>query len=218
MLGFYFVASGAFGLYRTEAVRAIGGWDFGPGEDGDTMTRLRAAGWRAVFVPTAVAMTDVPVSFVRLARQRLRWNRSFVRNRWRKSRRYILNPFRATFDFPLALSFLDAYFFNAIVPFAFIVYLVQLFATYGDFAPIFVATVSLLYLLADLVQFGAALALSTRPRADIRLIAYLPLYSVVNAYFLRFVRLYALTNELLVRGSYKDAYVPEKVRRRIVRY
>jgi len=218
MLGFFFVASGAFGLYRTEAVRGVGGWDFGPGEDGDIMTRLRAAGWRAAFVPTAVAMTDVPETFVKLARQRLRWNRSFVRNRYRKSRGSILDFRRRSFDLPLAIGYLDAYLFNAVVPFVFAIYLVQLFVVYGEAAPVLLLAVTAFYLAADVVQFGAMLTLSTRPRADLRLLAYLPLYSVVNAYFLRFVRLYAVANELVLRGSYTDPYVPAKVRARVARY
>ncbi|MEQ8966038.1 MAG: glycosyltransferase [Azospirillaceae bacterium] len=218
MLSFYFVASGAFGLYRTEAVRGAGGWDFGPGEDGDIMTRLRAAGWKAAFVPTAVAMTEVPESFVKLARQRLRWNRSFVRNRYRKSRAAILDVRRRDFDVPLAISFLDGYFFNGVVPFLFAVYLAHLFVTYGEMAPVFLLAVTGFYLAVDVIQFGATLTLSNRPRADLRLIAYLPLYSVVNAYFLRFVRFYAVADELIRRGSYTDPYVPAKVRARVPRY
>ena len=54
------VAQGAFSLYRTEHVRAIGGWPDAIGEDIVVTWRLMAGGQRVYFEPTAVAFTDVP--------------------------------------------------------------------------------------------------------------------------------------------------------------
>ena len=161
MMGFYYVASGAFGLYRTVVVRSIGGWDFGPGEDGDMATRLRVAGWKVRFAPHAIVMTEVPVNFVRLARQRLRWDRSMIRLRWRKSRRYIFNL--RNFKPILALSFLDIYVFQAIVPFVYFFYIVQLFVLYGSFGLFFVVAVQFIYFGISFVKFCFALAVTTRP-------------------------------------------------------
>lgn len=218
MLGFYYVVSGAFGLFRTEQVRTIGGWDFGPGEDGDISTRLRLAGWKIRFAPFAVAMTDVPDSFVRLARQRLRWDRSMIRVRWRKYRATVLNPLRNNFKPMFALSFLDIYLFQGLVPFLFVYYIVELIYRYGLFALTIILTVQFLYLGLGLIKFALALAVSPDRRSDLKLFAYVPLYSLVNIYFLRMVKLYATVNELILRGSYTDAYVPKKVRDRIHRY
>lgn len=218
MLGFYFVASGAFALYRTEAVRGIGGWDFGPGEDGDIMTRLRLAGWRARFAPFAVALTDVPETLPKLARQRLRWDRSVIRNRLRKSGFHVTDPRRTSFDLAFAISFFDILFFTVAIPFLFVVYLTQLATLYGSFTMNLLTVVSVFYVVLALMKFPFALAVSTRPRRDLRLILYLPLYGLVNAYFLRLVKLYALSNELIFRGSYTDDYVPRKVRLQAKRY
>jgi len=218
MLGFYFVASGAFGMYRTAAVRAVGGWDFGPGEDGDIVTRLRLAGWRARFAPFAVAMTEVPATFVKLGRQRLRWDRSMIRNRYRKAGPYVLDPRNANFDTAFAVSFLDIFFFNGLVPFLFLVYGAYLAGVYGPFAATLLLSVQLFYISAGLLKYLIALSVSTRPREDLRYLAFVPLYSLINVYFLRFVRLYATANELVARGSYTDPYVPAKVRARVRRY
>jgi cellulose synthase/poly-beta-1,6-N-acetylglucosamine synthase-like glycosyltransferase len=218
MLGFYFVASGAFGMYRTAAVRAIGGWDFGPGEDGDIITRLRLAGWRARFAPYAVAMTEVPAGFVKLGRQRLRWDRSMIRNRLRKAGRRVTDPRNANFDLPFAISFLDIYFFTGLVPFLFVVYAAQLVGQYGGFALTLLVAVQFFYIAAGMAKYLIALSVSTRRAEDLHYLWYVPLFSVVNVYFLRYVRLYATANELIVRGSYTDPYVPAKVRARVERF
>lgn len=85
--------SGAFGVFDTEAVRAIGGYD--PDtitEDFELVVRLHrhyqeAGGdYRIGFAPTAVSWTEVPVSLRVLARQRRRWYRGrleTLRRHWR---------------------------------------------------------------------------------------------------------------------------------------
>lgn len=214
VLGFYFVASGAFGMYRIAAVRSIGGWDVGPGEDGDILTRLRLAGWEARFAYRATAMTAAPTSFITLARQRVRWDRSMIRNRLRKAGRHVLNPFRAGFKLPLAISFIEIYFFNGLVPYLFLFYLFYIIILYGPFAFTILTAVLFTYIGMSLAKFCVMIGVSTRPLEDLKLVAYVPLLGLTTAYFLRAVRLYANTNELVLRGSYRDPYVPRKVRER----
>jgi len=69
------VAQGAFSLYRTEQVRAIGGWPDAIGEDIVVTWRLMAGGQRVYFEPTAVAFTDAPNDLRHFMRQRARWAR-----------------------------------------------------------------------------------------------------------------------------------------------
>ncbi len=217
-LGFYFVASGAFGMYRTGAVRAIGGWDVGPGEDGDVLTRLRLAGWQARFAHRATAMTDAPISFIALARQRLRWDRSMIRNRFRKAGPAVLNPFRPGFDAALALSFFEIYFFNGLVPFLHVGYVARTISQFGAFSLTIFAIVFAAYGLASLVKFFVMLSLSSRPLEDLQLLPYFPLFALTTTLLLRAVKLYANANELIFRGSYGDAYVPRKVRQQTTIY
>jgi len=69
------VAQGAFSVYRTENVRAIGGWPDAIGEDIVVTWKLLQQGGRVLFEPTAVAFTDAPASVVHFMRQRARWAR-----------------------------------------------------------------------------------------------------------------------------------------------
>ncbi len=69
------VAQGAFSIYRTEQVRAIGGWPDAIGEDIVVTWRLMENGDRIFTEPTAVAFTDVPTDVHHFMRQRARWAR-----------------------------------------------------------------------------------------------------------------------------------------------
>jgi biofilm PGA synthesis N-glycosyltransferase PgaC len=72
------VAQGAFSLYRTEQVKAIGGWPDAIGEDIVVTWRLMQGGQRVYFEPTAVAFTDVPSNLRHFMRQRARWARGML--------------------------------------------------------------------------------------------------------------------------------------------
>jgi poly-beta-1,6-N-acetyl-D-glucosamine synthase len=86
------VAQGAFSLYRTQAVRDVGGWPDAIGEDIVLTWRLMHAGERVLFEPTAVAFTDVPEHLAQFCRQRSRWARGMLEGLrdvppWRQPRR-----------------------------------------------------------------------------------------------------------------------------------
>lgn len=72
------VAQGAFSVYRTSALRRIGGWPDAIGEDIVVTWRLMESGLRVYFEPTAVAFTDVPESATHFMRQRARWARGML--------------------------------------------------------------------------------------------------------------------------------------------
>jgi biofilm PGA synthesis N-glycosyltransferase PgaC len=72
------VAQGAFSVYRTEAVRAVGGWPDKIGEDIVLTWSLIRRGGRTIFEPTAVAFTDAPTQFGHFVRQRRRWARGMI--------------------------------------------------------------------------------------------------------------------------------------------
>lgn len=79
------IISGAFGIFRTSAVRAVGGLATDCiGEDAELVVRLhrwigdtRSQG-RIVFVPEPVAWTEVPEAAGPLALQRRRWHRGLT--------------------------------------------------------------------------------------------------------------------------------------------
>jgi poly-beta-1,6-N-acetyl-D-glucosamine synthase len=72
------VAQGAFSVYRTDAVRAVGGWPDMIGEDIVLTWAMLDRGGRTTYEPTAIAFTDVPITLRALARQRRRWARGMI--------------------------------------------------------------------------------------------------------------------------------------------
>lgn len=79
------IVSGAFGLFRTNAVREIGGYSTDTiTEDMELVVRLHRhfgdlnEAYRVEFVPDAVVWTEVPESRQVLGRQRSRWYRGLI--------------------------------------------------------------------------------------------------------------------------------------------
>lgn len=97
-LGALVVISGAFGLFRRDALVEVGGFDLDTlGEDAELVVRLHAhlrrdrRRYRLVFLPEPVAWTEVPETVQVLGRQRRRWSRGLVETLWRH-RAMIGNP------------------------------------------------------------------------------------------------------------------------------
>ena len=67
------VAQGALSAYETQAVRAVGGWTQGVGEDIVLTYRLLASGRKSLYQPLAVGYTQVPATLKALCSQRSRW-------------------------------------------------------------------------------------------------------------------------------------------------
>ena len=97
-LGGNIIISGAFGLFRREAVLNAGGYLHDTvGEDMELVLRLKRLSYeqagpgRIAFVPDSVAWTQVPESARVLGRQRDRWHRGLADVLWRH-RRMLFNP------------------------------------------------------------------------------------------------------------------------------
>lgn len=92
------IVSGAFGVFRTDLVRAVGGYRSSAiGEDFDLVARLHRhlfdekADYRIEFVPDPVCWTEVPSDFRSLARQRARWQKGLLDVLW-PNRDMLLRP------------------------------------------------------------------------------------------------------------------------------
>lgn len=72
------VAQGAFSLYKTEALKLVGGWPNAIGEDIVLTWRFLKYKKRVYFEPMAVAFTEVPTNLRHLSRQRSRWARGMI--------------------------------------------------------------------------------------------------------------------------------------------
>lgn len=83
------IISGAFGLFRTNLLREIGGLDRNSlGEDFDLVIRIhrhlrkKGESYRIAFVPDPTCWTEVPSDVRSLARQRARWQQGMVQVLW----------------------------------------------------------------------------------------------------------------------------------------
>jgi biofilm PGA synthesis N-glycosyltransferase PgaC len=110
------VAQGAFSLYRTDAVRAAGGWPDAIGEDIVLTWQLLRAG-RVFYEPMALAFTSAPDGLHALTKQRSRWARGMLEGiravpPWRQPRGIA----RALTSIDLAIPFLDVAYVFAWLP------------------------------------------------------------------------------------------------------
>ena len=85
-LGIIVTLSGMGTLFRMTALRHIGGWDMGLGDDADSTIRLRKARWKLRTSLRAHLLTEVPVTLKHLTSQRARWTRNMIKQRVRKHR------------------------------------------------------------------------------------------------------------------------------------
>jgi cellulose synthase/poly-beta-1,6-N-acetylglucosamine synthase-like glycosyltransferase len=83
------IISGAFGLFRTDLVRAVGGYRARSiGEDMDVVARMhrhlreKKADYEIRFVPDPMCWTEVPSDLRSLARQRARWQKGLLDVLW----------------------------------------------------------------------------------------------------------------------------------------
>ncbi len=201
--------SGAFGAFRRTAIIDVGGLDSGGGEDLDVTLTLRSAGWTTRFEPDAICYTDVPETLAALTRQRFRWERDAVRLRYRKHVD-LLNPFSHRFSPLEVLHELDFLTFNVLAAIAFPFYLIWLFVTYGDLAPIILLGAQIGMLALDTFTFLLAAWLSPKVNS-LSLMPYLVGYDLYYGLVARFTRLAAYLQEWVLEASYQDTYVPRKV-------
>jgi poly-beta-1,6-N-acetyl-D-glucosamine synthase len=80
------IISGMGGIFRTEIVRRLGGFDTGLGDDRDLSTMLLKQRFKLAFSSDAIVWTTVPETRYHLWRQRMRWRRNIIKIRVSKHR------------------------------------------------------------------------------------------------------------------------------------
>ncbi len=210
-LGILGIVSGALGAFRKSALDKVGGWDVGPGEDGDLTIKLRKSGYKIAFEPIADCLTNLPEKWYTLFRQRRRWEWAAVTFECRKHID-IGNPLNKHFklsDFFLAA---ERWLFNVVLIYINVIYIISLFVMYDvKFILHLTFLFYIIYVLADLIQTTALLFYSKFEKRDIILALAIPLMPIYFA-FMKLVTLFAITEELLFRRSFKDNFVPKRVR------
>lgn len=208
-LGIYRVISGAFGAFRKEALDRLGGWDIGPGLDGDITVKIRKLGYKIYFEPNAVCLTNVPDTPKKLIRQRLRWDKSLVRFRLRKHRDVFLPTY--AFRFSNFASFAENITYNLILNVTWFLYIVDMVISYPNELKYIIALNFFLYSANNFFKFLFFAPFRERKHAPVYyFLPYLPLMVFYFGYFLRIVRSVAYIQELFFKASYKDPWNPQK--------
>ncbi|NND09267.1 MAG: glycosyltransferase [Saprospiraceae bacterium] len=207
-IGIYRIISGAFGTFRTDVLKRLGGWDLGPGLDGDITVKIRKLGYRVHFQPTANGLTSVPNSFKKLSKQRLRWDKSIIRFRLRKHKD-VFYP-NANFRMLNMFSSFENIGYNVLLNISWFIYVVDILVNFGHLFIYILPANILLYTVANYLQFFAIMLIVRKPEEKHRLFFYLPAMVFYTGYYLRIVRLIAHTKELFFKESYKDPWNPLK--------
>lgn len=209
MLGILSILSGAFAAYRREAMRSVGGYEVGPGEDGDLTIKLRRAGWKLRFAHDALALTQAPITFSAYVHQQLRWNRTVIRQRVRRYGDDFL-PMRRIFSSMNFLAAFDWVVLGSLLPTLSYVYVTTTIAHFGSFSVfIFMILIGIeLFLKIITVLFAAILYPERVSLYDFLMI---PGFCLFSSYLYRMIALTAYLEELLMKKSFKDTFAPRRV-------
>jgi len=208
-LGIYRVVSGAFGAFKKEALDRVGGWDIGPGLDGDITVKLRKLDYKIAFESEAICQTSVPDTFRKLVKQRLRWDKSIVRFRVRKHRD-VFYP-NQTFKFSNFISSLENITYNLLLNFKWWVYIIDMAVNYTGLLAFILPFNILLYSITNFLKFFIFSLFRTRKNESVvYFLPYLPLMVIYFGFYLRVVRTIAYIDEIFFKRSYQDPWNPQK--------
>jgi biofilm PGA synthesis N-glycosyltransferase PgaC len=179
------ISSGCFSMYRTEALRSVGGWSARTmAEDMDLTWTFYEHGWKVRFVPESDAYPIEPATVGYLAKQLRRWSHGCVQN--------VLLHWRGLLGLAYLRSTIAVAFFDALVAPLVTLFVLPLLALI--LSPWFL----LLYVI-DLPIVAIPALLGARRRGETeRAVLSLPAYfvlRVVNSWFM----LHAMVAELLLR-------------------
>jgi cellulose synthase/poly-beta-1,6-N-acetylglucosamine synthase-like glycosyltransferase len=210
-LGILRIVSGAFGAFRMDLLQRLGGWDVGPGLDGDITIKIRKLKYQIWFEPSAVCYTNVPKTFTALAKQRYRWDRSLVRFRLRKHIDIIF-PSKG-FNIYNFISLVENVLYNFVFNIKWWAYTIWVVIFNVSVLKYIVVINYFLYLVSNFIEFTVTCIVlhKTLRMKELMLMAFIPLVPIYNGFFLRMIRTYAHLMELFFKMSYEDKWNPWKV-------
>jgi biofilm PGA synthesis N-glycosyltransferase PgaC len=204
--------SGAFGAFRADFLRQIGGWDTHTAEDLDLTVRIkqyfkRHPNMRIPFAAHAIGHTDVPENFKKLMQQRLRWDGDLVFLYLRKHRKALtpsLLGFK-TYIFTVMFGVLQ----NVLLPIIMMMFNIWAVYTYNAEVMVSILTIQYIYyfLLSAIHYVFFLILISERPWYDLKMSGWLLLYPFYT-YFMRLFNCFAIINELVRRGHEESTMAP----------
>lgn len=172
--------SGAHGIFRKSFVNAIGGWKNGSAEDLDITIRIRAymkqyPQLRIIHTYDATMHTNVPTTWKKLFKQRLRWDGDISYLYFRRYRK-LLRPKNIGWKNLFAIVWYD-FIFCLCVPSLIIIYTIWLFFKFSSsFAVTILIITYIYYFLSENFFFLLYIVfVSERKIKDFKFIVYLPL-------------------------------------------
>ena len=213
--------SGAFGIFRRDFIRQIGGWDTHTAEDLDLTLRIKSYFKREhihiPFDPDAIGHTDVPDTWVSFFQQRLRWDGDLGFLYFRKHSKCFSPRLMGWRNFVALIWY--GLLFQIVLPFLTVGYLFLLILLSPVVTSIsiilFVYTVY--FFITSTMYIAALLMVSERIIEDLKLIWLLPLFPLF-ALSMRCWSAVALLNEALRRGHEETAMAPWWVLKKAERF
>ena len=204
-VGLLTIIPGAGGLFRAVIIRRLGGYDTGLGDDTDLTIKLRKQGWKLGFSVDAMIWTDVPATWRRLCRQRMRWERNMVKIRLSKHRDMLA---LGRYGVGNAIVMLDLLIMRVTFPWVAAVGLLAVALMDGPLsAPALLTDIYWIYLAWLFVKALIARDIAHTPQPDnFLLLLVFPFYKLG-------LRVAVMTAELaeLLRIGVKHPYVPDHV-------
>ena len=210
--------SGAFGIFRKDFLKSIGGWDAGTAEDLDLTLRIKK--YKALypeirlgFAEDAIGLTDGPETWRGILKQRQRWDGDLVYLFFKKHKD-ALNPTITGLKEAFYLYYASL-FQQFVLPVFVILYYIKLFMKFSFIEVM--AIIAFIYLIYALHTFVLMLfftvVVSERKKWDVRLLPYTLLYPIYG-FVLRANALIAYIDELFFDAHRRTGYVPPWVARK----
>lgn len=179
--------SGAFGIFRRKLLDLVDGWDAGTAEDLDMTMRIKnyfshaRKKFRIVFDPEAICFTDVPETFTKFLKQRIRWEGDYPFILFKH--RHSISP--RFFGWANFLGMLINIYTHIVIPGMVFVYTIWLICQYPiEFAIALLVAVYIFYfLMISVLYFIFVLLLSERKDSDlsrVHLLPFMPIFLFVG--------------------------------------
>ncbi len=208
------IASGAYGIFRKEILQQCLGTDPEDGEDNDITLKIRKLGYKVKFAHKSIAYTEMPNNLKAIFKQRLRWDRCYIRLSLRKHLN-IINPFRFRLgDFVAgSVDFL----MNLVLLLLFPFYVAWILIYAPELFIFIIVTTYLFYTLMNFIQFSVQAFLSDRFLHDLQYILLTPIFFIYSQY-LKVTRALAYVLEISRSKKLSRGYFPDLIRKNMPYY
>ncbi|PFG57789.1 cellulose synthase/poly-beta-1,6-N-acetylglucosamine synthase-like glycosyltransferase [Vibrio sp. ES.051] len=204
--------SGAFGAFRKNLLKQVGGWDTHTAEDLDLTMRLkqykrRYPNNKLAFANNAIGHTDVPDTLKGLVLQRLRWDGDLLFLFLRKHNEGLSPTLLGwgNFLFTLVYGVIQ----NVLLPLLVVLFCVYMVIVYPiKFVLALMLMLYLVYLFLSALLFVVYIGLvSERKKEDLKSVKWLFFYPVYQ-FFMRLITAFSMVNEVVRRSHEESSMAP----------